>query len=241
MSRWLLVLLLAGCSSPPPPEPTPAPEVAKSDFLDVMHSRLAGFGDLQSALIDGDLKAAQAVAADLASATIAGEVPSKWRPWAESLDRGLAAVQKGPLEAATKGAAAAVASCGGCHAEAGARVSFHPAAHPPRTPGGKAHMQRHAVGATLMFEALVANDDARWGQAMIWLAQPPVEQGELTEGYALDPASQELEAQVHSLAAGGQTAEAGARPVLYAELLTACASCHRSTGGGPAADRDPSP
>ncbi len=244
----LILLALAGCSrtaAPPPsiepvdatPEPaTPATAVdAKQAFLDVMHERLIALEEMEYAVLRGDIDAARMSAVDVDVERLHESLPPEWQSRADGLVAALKQVAgKKDLASVARGTATAAAACGSCHASAGARVAFARPHHPGAEGGVVPHMQRHREAAALMREALVSADPARWRDAMIWLAEGPLEDAELRPGEALDATAKEWEATVHGLAAKGQQAEdQAARGELYGEVLLACASCHVHTGGGP--------
>lgn len=232
----VLLVLLAGCSKPaPPPAPTPTPVEPRQAFLDVMHERLLGLVKLEDAVLRGDIDGARRAAAAVEAEQVKEALPPEWQARTDALVTALeGVVGERDLGALARGAAAATAACGACHEAAGAVLTFSEAGHPNHAAGGMAHMARHRAAAALMREAMVAADAERWEKAMTWLAQGPVEQEELTDGYTMDATAREMEALVHGLAARGHSAlDAAARQAVYGDVLIACASCHAHTGGGP--------
>ena len=231
-----LVLAVAACDSQvrsdPAPAPAPAPpppDPVVQTHMKVHHATGAAVRD---AIVRGDLAGARAGFTALAG-----------HPMPPGLPAGAAPLVAGFQGAARAGAAAqdpsaqaealadTARACGGCHALVHARPTWDVPAAPPRDPGLRLHMARHAWAVERMYEGLVGPTAASWSQAAAILNDHPLDASALPPGQDLPPGAEAAGRRLHALGAEALAAETPeARGALFAEALSTCATCHAAVG-----------
>ena len=196
-----------------------------------MQHHFVQVGLVHEALIRGDLPAVRAAARLMADA----EAP---RDVAASTSQYVAAMRLGAQRAANAqdlatGAAGTVSmllSCGACHRTAGTM----PAPLTPKRPavgGLVGHMLEHQRAADEMLEGLVIPSLSQWFSGATRLAAAPLRPEKLPPDKKLTPEIRQAEARLHQLTE--RALKAGSekdRGDVYAQMLTACASCHSLHG-----------
>ena len=210
-------LVVAACSSAPPP-----------DLGERMFDHFQRAGQIQTALIVGDLEAARRPAAWLANYDQFDGLDGD----ADWVDRVRSAA--GEIESAATIAAAASAvsrmagACAGCHESAADGPRFRQASDPPA--GGTAidHMMRHLWGMDRMWEGLISGSTETWttGAAVLADEQP-------SAVFSSAAGVGEIGDRLHRQATAARSAAAPERPSAYADLLGTCAACHERVGVGP--------
>ncbi|MCB9760020.1 MAG: hypothetical protein H6739_09325 [Alphaproteobacteria bacterium] len=128
-----------------------------------------------------------------------------------------------------QGVAATGAACGGCHADAGAKLDRGSA-----TPPEDGSMRRHYWGIDRIWYGLVAADTGAVQEGFTVIAKT-----RLVPDRPEDPAiltkARHLEVQVNQLAAtvASEGSSDAARVQAYGQLLETCSTCHAWAGGGP--------
>lgn len=214
-STLAVVLGLVGCSG----------NQMSSTLPDFMYAHFGQVGRVQTAVILGDLRSAQAAARQLAETATHPDIPEEGRSAFVRMRWHAGQVAEATtLGTAAAGAAGMAGTCGECHAAVGGgpRLSLE-ASPPPNEPSGP-HMLRHLWAADRLWEGIIGPSDELWDLGARELAGEPIELAEGTSSVA-----RELARRVHDL--GGQarsTRSLQARVELYSELLSTCSDCHEA-------------
>lgn len=213
-----VVLSLTACSSSPPPP----------DLGDRMFDHFHAAGQIQTALIVGDLEGVRQPAAWLANSEQFDDLDGS----EDGVQRVRAAASRiedaTSIRQAARAAGQLAGACAGCHEAANDGPRFHEADTPDE--GGTAidHMMRHLWAMDRMWEGLIS------GSTETWIAGASAIADEHPEGALSNPAAiGELGDRLHRQASDARTAPVSRRPALYGELLETCAACHERTGVGP--------
>lgn len=197
---------------------------------DHMESHWAQVGQVQTALVFGDLEGAREPARWLAEHPEHPDLPQgvmspveDMRAFARSV------IRAGSLADASRCAAEMGAACGRCHQASGGGPRLLQNTMPETGTAPDKHMARHLWAADRLWEGLVAPSDQAWRLGANALAEDPlfVELG--------DQGSQEvltLARQVHALGATARATQPDHRAGVYARLMVACAQCHGLLGVG---------
>lgn len=214
---------VAGVAPGPRISHDPAPGTAvwmARHFADVL--------EIQRAVIAGDLLGVRAPARRLVERT--DPYPESWRPFvAGNLRLAESALTARSLADAAQAAAGLANNCGECHEAVGLGPGLGAAA-PPSADASDAplHMLRHQWAAERMSDALVSHGDAAWRAGAEALTDAPLRPTILPTDVNHPAAFDALAEQVHELGARARTAASWSdRAVVYGELLTTCAACHR--------------
>ena len=235
-----LALALVACDSQlrsdPAPVAAPAPPPTDPIVKTQMKVHFAKGAAVQDAIIRGDVARARTGFEALAEHAMVSGLPEGTGPLVEGFQ---GAAREGAAAVDTSALARALAStaraCGGCHALVGARPAWDVPDAPPRDPGMRAHMARHAWAMDRMYEGLVGPTEASWSQAAAILNDQALDEAVLPAGQALSPVAEAAGRRLHALGTEALAAEtAEARGELFAEALSTCATCHAAVGMKPA-------
>lgn len=213
----LAVVLLAACS----PRPSTQPE---------MWRHFTQAGEVQSAVIAGDLDRAKAGTAHVAESDPLKGLASSLRPYDVALRD---AARRGG-QARTLAEVATVTgeigkSCGDCHRAAGASLAFNYVAAPAKSDQPvMGAMLRHRWGADMMWNGLVGPSDSAWVAGANALAEESTYSELFNPRSAKGDSMRVLAAQVRRLGHDAAATKDPARQAtLYGELLGTCTTCHK--------------
>ncbi len=186
-------------------------------------------GEIQTALIRGDLTAARE--------------PAEWISSHESLD-GMPAgaesftgqmrseadriVVANGIETAAMATGQMGGTCGSCHQAYDVGPTFNTAGEPPLGAGlTESQMLRHLWAADRLWEGLIGPSDEAWLAGAEVLADYPMYSGEVAEAVAQSDDVRRLAQKVQKLGTQAVTVtDQDGRAELYGRLLSTCSSCH---------------
>lgn len=229
----LAPLVLLACKPPSNPTPPVAEKQDSHPELDQydpppMEVHFVRATDMQRAIIDGDLAAAQTNAKWIVDNTVVEQLPVRWRPNVPPvINSAQAVVDATTLTAAAEATAQMAAACGACHQKMGMPLVFEAEDSPPPHGDQESHMQRHQWGADRLWEGLVGPSDESWRRgAKALLEAPLLRDAARKKG---DADTQQIADHVHALGSSAvSVSEPAQRAGLYGELLGTCATCHAS-------------
>lgn len=189
-----------------------------------MYAHFNQVGEIQAALVAGDVDGTRAPARWLATHR-ESEFPAAGDEALEMMRTEARVIQgqENLLEVGRSVGRLGVA-CGACHEalDGGPTVRIEQA--PASSRNGASHMQRHAWAVERLWEGLFAPSDAAWAAGAGALAGMPLDFG------ANDQANQ-LGKRVHALSAQAREAHtAKDRAEVYGQLMETCALCHGVLG-----------
>lgn len=198
------------------------PETTDSEAVLAMHRHLNLADGLRDAVIAGDLDKAQEIGRTLARQPPIQSAPLSWTPWLTQIQASAGRVEDAwDLESAGRTTAEIARVCASCHRVQGTGPTYEDIPDPGASGGDvSTHMRHHQASMQLMWEGLIADDDARFRAGADALAAAE-----------LDPedAAPELDTMVHRLAAyGGRVKGVAARADTVGALLATCARCHEA-------------
>ena len=202
---------------------------AEPTLVDHMYAHFSQVGEVQTALILGDLEAARRPAEWLAehgrhpAAALGGEAAlNRLRAGAQEVARASTVPQ------ATRGAASMAAACGQCHSAVASPLTMGSRATVPEGDELGEHMVRHLWAADRMWEGLIGPSDDLWRAGSAALAEDalflagPEERG---------PEVDRIGRAAHQLGTDARRAtDVNARAEVYGLLLATCADCHALAG-----------
>lgn len=204
-------------------ERAPAPSPRRKQLTVTVTTRMKGHlaeGDLiRRAVIVGDLDSARRAGAFLAGDEWTSNLRDDWKPHlgkVQSSARHVAVALD--LPAAARAAGELAQACAGCHEQV-AKPSFEL----PKLADDASAMTRHVWATDALWWGLFAPSDAAWNAGAEALGGAPLV---LSDAPAVEAIAQRTY-QVAHLARGARGEQ---RARLFGELLTTCASCHRSVG-----------
>lgn len=212
-----LFLLVAAVIVPPACQSDPPPTLGDRMFD---HFRRAG--QVQTALIAGDLEGARLPASWLAKFDGFEDVTELSGPWLEQLRDAAADIEQAvSIAEAAEATGRLGASCAGCHRASADGPRFQQMTSAPMATETVSHMMRHLWAMDRMWEGLISGSSQTWvsGASTIADDEPDHEVGGGAEVAALA----EL---VHSQANIARSAALADRPAAYAGLIETCAACH---------------
>ena len=212
------VLFLAACSHNPKTEPE-------------MWRHFNQVGQIQSAVIAGDLDAAKAAATWVAERDSISDLASNLRSFEVQLrHQARTASQASTIAAAALATGEIGKSCGDCHQASGTPLKFNYVAAPPKSDQPvTAAMLRHQWGADRMWNGLIGNSDSAWVAGARALAEESTYSELFNPRSAKGDAMRGLAAAVRRLGReAATTTDHGRRAQQYGELLGTCAACHRA-------------
>jgi cytochrome c553 len=212
------VLFVAACSHNPKTEPE-------------MWRHFNQVGQVQSAVIAGDLDAAKAAAAWVADRDSIGDLAPSLRPLEAQLRKqARTASQASTIAAAALATGEIGKSCGDCHQASGTPLKFNYVATPPKSEQPvTAAMLRHQWGADRMWNGLIGNSDSSWVAGARALAEESTYSELFNPRSAKGDAMRGLAAAVRRIGReAASTTDPARRAQEYGELLGTCAACHRA-------------
>lgn len=196
-----------------------------------MYAHFGRLGEIQTAVIRGDLDGARRSARMLAEHPPLEGFPTSLDSYEDEM-RTLAREAGGAasLETAADLTARMASTCGACHRayEGGPRMD--PGGHAARGSDTADRMLRHLWGADRMWEGLLGPSDELWRRGAGTLAE---EEGwsDLPSGYSEE--SERLAERVRRVARVARRVDDEARRAdLYGDLLETCSGCHQLTADG---------
>ena len=202
--------------------------VGSATLGDRMFDHFSRAGQVQTALIVGDLEGARRPATWLAEHEDVGgfgDVGRTWVPRMQAAARDV--VTAASLDEAADAAGRVGGTCAGCHAATGHGPTFRSAsgAPPARTRGQ--HMIGHLWAMDRMWEGLIGGSDETWRSGARAIADIEPE-----PGFPGGGTSAVLARAVHDQAERAERAARDERPAAYAEMVKTCAACHTLSGVG---------
>ena len=214
-SRFAAVLFAAGaltaCAGGPSPD-----EAAPSH----MYAHYAQVGEIQDAVVAGDIDAARAPARWLASHAgdqfgAAGEDALNMMRTEAGMIETMPDIVEIGRSVARMGAA-----CGDCHTATGGGPRITVGESPPPSANLEPHMLRHAWGADRLWEGLFAPSDAAWATGTGALISMALDFGDNVQVARLAESVHELSQQARS------AKDPQERARIYGDFLETCAKCH---------------
>jgi mono/diheme cytochrome c family protein len=186
-------------------------------------------GQVQTAVIDGDLGRARMVSEVIAMSDSLPDLPDRGRPYEAALrSQALIGATAPDLAAASRSVGQIGRSCGECHAALQRGPRFGAAGRPITSdqPATDA-MLRHRWAADQMWAGLIGPSDSSWQAGTRALSEestytelikPNVPRGDAMRALAIS-------VQQMGRTAGAET-DADRRAILYGRLLVSCTGCH---------------
>jgi hypothetical protein len=215
----------AGGSRPAAPPQAVPPDPGRQGHMQVHFGEAMA---VHEAVIRGDLAAARAPAAWLATHDAPASLPSGSAPFVAAMrEAARQTAAASTVQEAAMGAAAMLKTCGDCHRGLGTVPPPPLAAPPPEVHGVVGHMLGHQRAADQMLQGLVTPSSALWREGAQGLATPALDHDALPRDARSDKAAKDAERRIHTLAAeAGRVEDQAARAVFYAQILARCATCH---------------
>lgn len=185
-------------------------------------------GQIQQAIIAGQLHVAQSHAHWVARNVPAENLPASAAPYIESMRAAARAVADAPdLGDAAIATARMGSVCGTCHTATGVGPRFTVSGSAPSPSDSIARqMTLHLWAVARMWDGLTGPSDASWTHGALGLNSTPHYQQHVARSGVSGAAADTLARRLHTL--GQQAAMAGPadRVVIYGEFLGTCSSCH---------------
>ncbi len=202
------------------------------DAITDMHRQFSRTGDVQTAVVLGDLERARASGTWLATHEDRGPLPTGADPYRAQM-KGYAALigQAQTLASAAAQTGWMAAACGDCHQATGAGPRFVVQAGPPEatTPGSR--MVRHLWAADRMWEGLVGPSDEAWLAGARALGTMEASPATALLASTSPQGSPLFSARISDLAAAAASArDQEGRALVYGQLLDTCTRCHSGAG-----------
>ena len=204
---------------------------AESTLPEHMVGHWAQAGEIQTALVHGDLEAAREPARWLAEHPEHPGLPQGVLSPVEDMRAFARSVLRAESIAdAARCTAEMAAACGRCHQASDGGPKLDGASMPPSGPTSVQHMGRHLWAADRMWDGLVGPSDRMWQLGATALAEDPLflDTGD-TENHEVATLAKE----VHALGVTARNQMPDSRAGLYGRLLVTCARCHALVGVGP--------
>lgn len=201
---------------------------------DYMWKHFERVGDMESAVIDGNLERARSLAGVIAISDSIPGLPANGKPYEAALrDQARIGATAPDLAAAGRSVAGMGRSCGACHAALNrgprfARTNRPVASEQPVTDA----MLRHRWAMDQMWDGLIGPSDSSWrrGAAALQeestymeLIRPNVPRGDAMRAMAISIRQAGARAQNET--------DAEQRAIIYGRLLTTCTGCHDLAAG----------
>jgi mono/diheme cytochrome c family protein len=201
---------------------------ATASTEDHMFEHFERAGEIQSALIRGDLEGARPAARRLAEDEGAEGLPSWSEPYRATFSEEAGTVAAAEsLDDAVAGAARLYRSCGACHqaVPGGPRFTVGDEAPPDVDP--VAHMGRHLWAVDRMWAGLVGPSEESWARGLAALQDDPLKAEDLPGGTAREEDVEEMAELLHREAyRATQASNWNDRTEAYGRILASCAGCH---------------
>lgn len=203
------------------PEQAPAPR-RKQQTLTVTARMQEHFaeGDLiRRAVIAGDLDRARKAGAILAGDEWTSNLRASWKPHLAAVQSAAQRVAAADdLSSAARAAGELAQACANCHEQV-AKPALHLADFDQNAPA----MARHVWAVDAMWWGLFVPADAAWKAGAESLGGAPLVLSDV-------PAVEAIAQRTYEIAHRAASATRDQRSRYFGELLTTCASCHRSVG-----------
>lgn len=201
---------------------------SQSTLADHMQSHFSLVGDMQSAIIQGDLAAAHQAGLRLAEHPEHQDLPrgienpiEDVRAFSRSVSRA-ASIQDAARCAAEIGAA-----CGRCHQAADVSLRMETDVMPPPGAATGTHMLRHAWATHRLWEGLIVPSDRLWEAGAVALTEDPIFLPDDVAGRE----SNALAREIHDLGTEARRLEDPTlRSGIFGRILGTCARCHTLEG-----------
>jgi hypothetical protein len=207
---------------------TPAEDRSADDLSQTMHQHLAKLGEMQSAVVQGDLPRAKTAALDLGGELKNRQHPKGWEGYLSELRKATFTVSSAAdLGQAARATARAAAACGKCHADRGIDVAEAPVPAPRSRPDEISEkMYRHLEAANLMWMGVLGASDEAWKAGAESLASAgSIAQEEVARN---NPEMQSIAHHVSELAEAAPSAGPWQeRSQILGEFMASCSACHR--------------
>jgi cytochrome c553 len=201
---------------------------SESTLDDHMQSHFSLVGEVQSAIIQGDLERAHQAALRLAEHPEHPDLPQGIENPIEDVRAFSRSVSRSPsIQDAARCTAEIGAACGRCHraAEVGPRLETQ--VMPPPGAAAGTHMLRHAWAADRLWEGLVVPSDRLWEAGAVALTEDPIFSPDDVGGQE----AQVLAREIHDLGTEARRLEDPAmRSGIFGRVLGTCAHCHALKG-----------
>ena len=196
---------------------------AQSALSEHMDEHFLRATQVQTAIINADLKASREAAAWLADHQGADDFPEN------ALDQMRAAAQAvvdaENIYAAGLGVGQIGAACGYCHELMSVQTGLKSDAAYELGSSLSKRMARHLWAVDRMWEGLIANSDQAWIAGAELLLEAPLSSQDISA--EPQPAIDKIGQQIRELAIKARkAAKRGQRAELYGEFIARCASCH---------------
>ncbi|HEX9167062.1 MAG TPA: hypothetical protein VF862_14210 [Gemmatimonadales bacterium] len=218
------VVLLAGALGACRPSPS---------TRDMMWQHFERIGEMESAVIDGDIARAKNLAGVIAISDSIPGIPAAGKPYEVALkDQARIGAVAPDLAAAGRSVAGMGKSCGDCHRALGKGPHFARTGMPaPSDQPMTGAMLRHRWATDQMWDGLIGPSDTAWVRGATGL-QEEATYLELIRPNV--PRGDAMRAMAQSLRAMGARAQQETDPeqraIIYGRLLTTCISCHDLAG-----------
>jgi hypothetical protein len=184
---------------------------------------------VHSAVIRGDLPAAQSHASALAEYEPPPGMPPKGDPYVQAIrDSATRVAHAQAIVGAAIATSNILVACGDCHRALGTMASA-PLAKPPAVGGVVGHMLAHQRAADRLLQGLVAPSQSEWREGALAFAAAPLREKDMPLS---DTAARDLmakEREVHRVAtAAAEARDSLNRAAFYGQLLDGCATCHKA-------------
>ena len=190
-------------------------------------------GEIESALIGGDLATARAAATWLAEHDEVSGLPESGTPWLATMRSTARTLASATDEVGAANAAALmIKTCGDCHHATGKGPRMVVAPEPVEASTAmNTHVTRHRWAADRMRDGLIGPSDSAWNAGATVLAEQPIYQADVGMRTGNFAAAEQLADRVMELGRRARaTSDGYERASVYGEFLSTCAACHTAVG-----------
>jgi mono/diheme cytochrome c family protein len=197
------------------------------DLLAEMRHHFAQVGLIHNSLTRGDLAAIREPATQLSRTAVPVGLPDAAGSYVAAIRQAASRVVAATtLASAATATVSMLTQCGDCHRA----VGVFPAPTIPKRPdvgGLVGEMLEHQRATDDMLVGLIVPSASQWRQGAERLTAAKLLSSKLPPDPKLTQEIRTAEVRVHQIAKQAETAaDASARGVIYAQLLTTCAQCH---------------
>jgi hypothetical protein len=219
MVPWALAL-----AAVPPQSQSPTPDPTRAA---VMQHHFAAIARVHEAVIRGDLAGARARGSELGSMATPTGLGSQAEEFVSRIRQAARLAGTAPdLREAAASTVTMLQQCGDCHRSVGTYPAPKPIARPD-VGGIVGHMLAHLDAADDLLEGLVVPSDTKWRSGAEKLQRAALHANAFPRDPGLTRDVRAAEMAVHALAERAREATTSrTRGVVYADLLTTCATCH---------------
>lgn len=201
---------------------------SESTLEDHMQAHFSLVGEVQSAIIQGDLERARQAGLRLAEHPEHQDLPQGIKNPIEDVRAFSRSVSRSTsIQDAARCTAEIGAACGRCHRAAGVGPQLQTSVMPPPGAASGTHMLRHAWAADRLWEGLVVPSDRLWQAGAVALTEDPIFSPDDIGGQE----ARVLAREIHDLGAEARRLEdPGMRSGILGRILGTCADCHALKG-----------